>query len=562
MNIVAGWQISDGLGPKENISIRADGPPKKLAVLIEIFSWLTAALRHASIDGVACSDVSVAIWTHKSLRALQCSIQLRDLESLSRERPGSCWYAMYKNTIVVDSLKSARSGPGAGLDIDIQRLANLTGATTPIEYEGGVLLLGRSCILVPVERLPNGGLLWHLLYSSGKEQIELSEADSQLSQRLLVKDVSELLSISHHRVGLWSTSKIILGTKEACYDNIEWTTMPEKKSMWQYQGFSLPFTMAIPHGPGLGIVNNFAAAQQQLNSSSGEVDYVALILNFSKRPLLVYDPHPASRQAWLVPTLSFVLHLVHLYVRYYNLKVDLPYAKARSDGGAAALEAIKGRAEDVILALGDEESNKLTLGKLLNIMCLNILRMAPKKSRLPFGAGTQVMGYEFGDIATVDPKITLRKSEYAFNATHEGWSTYFSTRVTFILCKGLGRVIIPDEGETSAVMEENMLIAPLRCLEPLVQKSSGDLQNGVLGGGYFLHSLHPPIGPCDHCRTLLDRNQAVADYCNRIQSIEKKRWVSGHQSDYCIGATRYGFSGGAIVIGRSVEAKNEEVVIR
>ena len=560
MNIVAGWQNSDGLGPKENISIRADGPPKMLAALTEIFSWLTAALRHASIDGVACSDVSVAIWTHKSLRALQCSIQLRDLESLSRERPGSCWYAMYKNTIVVDSLKSARSDPGAGLDIGIQRLANLTGATTPIEYEGGVLLLGRSCILIPVEGLPNGGLLWHLLYSPGKEQIELSEVDSQLSQRLLVKDVSELLRMSHHRVGLWSTSKIILGTREACYDNIEWTTKPEKKSKWQYQGFSLPFTIAIPHGPGFGIVNNFAVAKQQLNSSSGEVDYVALILNYSKRPLLVYDPHPAERQAWLVPTLSFVLHLVHLYVRYHNLEVDLPYAKAISDGGAAALEAIKGRAESTILALGDEESNILTLGKLLRIICLNILRMAPKKSRLPFGTGTQVMGYEFGDIATVDPTITLRKSEYAFNATHEGWSTYFSPRVTFILCKGLGKAIVPDEWETSSVTEENMLIAPLRCLEPLVQKSSGDIKKGVLGDGYFLHSLHSPFGPCDHCWTSLARNQAVADYCSRIQWIEKKRWVSGHQSDSGIGATRYGYSDGAIVIGRSVNDKNEVVV--
>ena len=331
--------------------------------------------------------------------------------------------------------------------------------------------------------------------------------------------------------------------------------------MWQYQGFSLPFTMAIPHGPGLGMVNNFAVTKQQLNGSSGEVDYIALVLNFSKRPLLVYDPHPAARQAWLVPTLSFLLHLVHVYARYYNLQVDLPYVKAVSDGGAAALKAIKGRAEDKILALGDEESNILTLGKLLKIMCLNILRMAPKKSRLPFGVGTQVMGYEFGDIATMDPKITLRKSEYAFNATHEVWSTYFSPRVTFVLCKGLGRVVAPDEGEISSATEENMLIAPLRCLEPLVQKSSRNLAKGVLGDGYFLHSLHSPFGPCDHCWTSPDGTQATAGHYHRIQGIEKKRWISGHQSDEDgIGTTRYGFPSGTIVIGKSVETKNDMVI--
>ena len=210
MNIVASWQSSGGLGSQENISIRADGPPKIQAVLIEIFLWLTAALRHASLDGVACSDVYVALRTHQFPSAFRCSIELRDLKSLSRKRPGSCWHAMYKNTVVVDCLESTRGDPGAGLDIDFQRLANLTGATTPIEYDGGVLFLGRSCLLIPVQRLPNRGLLWHLLYSYEEEQIELSEADSQVSQRLLMKNAEELLSISYHRVGLWSTSKIVL----------------------------------------------------------------------------------------------------------------------------------------------------------------------------------------------------------------------------------------------------------------------------------------------------------------------------------------------------------------
>lgn len=561
LNVVADWQSVDGLSLKETISIQADGPLKNIAALIEIFSWLTAALRNTSIHGVSCSDVSVEIFTFKeSQNVLQCSIKLRELESLSGRRPGSCWFDMYKSTIVVNSLTSNGSAPGAGLDIDLHRLANLTGATTPIEYEGGILLLGRSSILVPVARLENEGLLWHLLYSSGKEQIELSDADSQFAQRLLIKDTNELLSITHHRVGLWSTYKIILGTNEACYDNIEWTSKSEKKSMWQHQGFSVPLTLGIPHGPSLGLVNNFVAAKQQLNSSSGEVDYVALILDFSKRPLLVYDPHPEGRQAWLVPTLSFVLHLVHLYVRYYKLEVELPYAKAVSDGGAAALEAIKGRAEDMILALGSAESNSLTLGSLLKIMCLNILRMAPKKSRLPFGAGTQIMGYEFGDIAKADPQITLRKSKYAFNAAHEAWSSYFSSRVTFILCKGLGSVIVPHEGEYSSVTQKDMLIAPLQCLVPLVQKSSGNLEQGVLGGGHYLHSPHPPFGPCDQCHALLERN-----HCDRIQCIEKSRWLSASR---CADADRYGVSGGAIVIGRSVKARkwpredSLEVVIR
>lgn len=45
-----------------------------------------------------------------------------------------------------------------------------------------------------------------------------------------------------------------------------------------------------------------------------DIDYLAILRLASRRPMILYDHHPSrGGQAWMVPMLSVMLHMIHTF---------------------------------------------------------------------------------------------------------------------------------------------------------------------------------------------------------------------------------------------------------
>lgn len=94
---------------------------------------------------------------------------------------------------------------------------------------------------------------------------------------------------------------------------------------------------------GATAVANFTIGNRRRNeySQQREEDLEFELRKAKDRQIFLYDP--SSRHAWLVSTLSVILHLAHIFpsrVTLNNKRIPLPYTEPSSDGGAAALKTI------------------------------------------------------------------------------------------------------------------------------------------------------------------------------------------------------------------------------
>ena len=540
-----GWieWVPESLDTPEGLAVSLTGHSLGRRRIIAVLSWLTAALRHARSPRVAFSEVSFTR-VNVSASDLSYDVRLKSLTTLRSGSLGSCWHALFKGTVIVSAKLSLDSKKEMGLHIDLQRLLHISGATIPLEFEGGLLLFGYSSeelsnILVPVEKSIDGSLLWHVISSTICADMGLSTIKDSC-HRLLITDIDEITKAPKHRIGLWTAYKIILGTREANYTEVQWTTTQEKKTIWRLSSVSLPLNGVFPYGT-VGVNPTFAVAKPQIRINPGEVHPFVLLRSFQRKPILLYDPERRERRAWLVPTPNFVLHVAHSYLRHFDLEDRIPFASAVADSGEAAMQALESCEDSPIFTTIDREPYKFSTWNLLQQIAMNIARVeAANASNNTIG--NQLTGYEFGDIATLDLCIRLKKATrpYPFGSDRHKWNEYFSSRVSTIFCSGLGDIILPSGANASSGISvprgKNLLIAPLRCLGELSSREGGEIKLGWLGQTYFLKSVHEPFG---HCR--------CSRPCNRVQSITSESLpLSTDTGQSCI--LRYDCPDGVIVI--------------
>ena len=113
----------------ERLVVSLTGDPLERGQSIAILSWLMAALRHSRSSGVALSEVSFTR-VPVSTPDIFYGVKLKYLTRTQSGSLGTCWYALFKKTVIVSanlSLDSKRNG----LHIDLQRLLHISGATIP-----------------------------------------------------------------------------------------------------------------------------------------------------------------------------------------------------------------------------------------------------------------------------------------------------------------------------------------------------------------------------------------------------------------------------------------------
>lgn len=165
-------------------------------------------------------------------------------------------------------------------------------------------------------------------------------------------------------VGIWPTAKIMLGVQGTKLD-FEDSGLPHRSSVLRPKGFELTAGPSPSGGPTQGIMQG-TKTYEHVNTRQRflcATSYVTALARLSQAVSLVYDRK--AHTGWLVPQISLLLHLCHVYYARMSITSDqpdpIPWAEASTDGASAALYALKSSGDIVISEVGNHTDDRLLL---------------------------------------------------------------------------------------------------------------------------------------------------------------------------------------------------------
>jgi hypothetical protein len=373
---------------------------------------------------------------------------LKPLEPFIVEE-NNCWVGLFEVGIVAKH-HIGRSW-GLGLEIPFDMMVHLTAVESyswvkdessgsESTDEGGFILIGFYTALIPTQRNKNeNGTQWHLEYS--KDRI-LHPSSLQTIQAGWSK-ISDIKVFEQSKcfIGWCGKANIMLGTRELSY-NLRWSGLPTRSQTLHKKGGTATAQIAGTGGP---IQIAFQAAQsyeyvtnQQHFQASAE--YATAITELSRQVALVYDSE--TKQAWLVPKLSLLLHLCHTWFKYYkkrNSQADdpVPFADPSPDGAAAAEEAFDGKGDTVVLDRGPKDKVFLR-GVLVDIN--NRVTESVTTREMPKGA--TLFGSELMDLLS-KPGTGSKLPETKTLPPAEAWLKLVEFADAVLVCSKLGQALQP-----------------------------------------------------------------------------------------------------------------------
>ena len=212
------------------IIVAASGHEQDLLSVGQALSWLCAAIRKSGRHDLSLSTIE------KSLSFDRTRITVLPLQELASSQNYGCWHNLMVRSAIAHGWKIPERDGGVGLEISFEIMTFLSDVEYSLTYNGGLILMGFSSILVPIERLGDG-IQWHLSTSDNETQIRASIIEKLCPRRLFVEDVDEIKE-GRHFLGWCKESKTTLGTQELDIKQISWTQAQEKKNVRSLRALS------------------------------------------------------------------------------------------------------------------------------------------------------------------------------------------------------------------------------------------------------------------------------------------------------------------------------------
>lgn len=287
-----------------------------------------AALRTSSNQQVQYSWLS-AVGPDKA--AVTVSFETCDLPEAEK----SCWTPLFANPTIAEGFPvHKRDNEEQGLEIPLEMMAALGGARYITDYEGGLVLKGFSAMFVPVKRYKQS-VQWHLIFDKQGKGLPYRELRNLPSRRALLDD-HDFLRGARAFLGWWKAAETHLGTQEAAYESINWSSAIEARRPIRFSGAGIGIQWI-----GIGNLNFTIGKKEGPFHFSGDKLFRELIKCASDTPVTLYDLQ--DRRAWLVPALDVMLHIIHTrhHITPYQIggrNVELPTAAPQE--GCSAEDAI------------------------------------------------------------------------------------------------------------------------------------------------------------------------------------------------------------------------------
>jgi len=481
--------------------------------ILEALRWLCEANRKPEDDDsehITASSLeqafSISIDDGTALHAY--SITSRRVPPEEHE-PGSCWRALFKSAFVVS--RPVQRTWGTGLELCFGLMTRLASVQNYLwredDEKGGYIMVGFYTALIPKIRNPvDGTIQWHLEFTTDScmNEDHLSQALSQPYFKVESLDAFDDMRDTKCFLGWSGNANVLLGTRRMTFD-VVWTSLEHQARTMHKKGVNTVVQAGVTAGVIQAVVQiggnwEFASNRQRWEPSR---DYATAITDASQRVALVFDVQ--AQRGWLVPKLSLLLHLCHVYFHHVNRSSagdPIPFALPGPDGAEAAKAAFTNQGDLAVFRIGDNDV--VALRNVVVDLSIGLVNSAktredPRKLLVPVFYGS-----ELKDIVD-KPSVGSDLRKVPVSKAAQGWLPMIG-KIDFIgVCGNLGLAIEPaTKGNCSCQTlpaGRGYLAAHLWCLDIMLRRSGqqgiSDLQHSVvkLGDGEWSFKPHQP---CPH----------------------------------------------------------------
>ncbi|KUL83262.1 hypothetical protein ZTR_10455 [Talaromyces verruculosus] len=415
-----------------------------------------------------------------------------------KDRSLSCWYPLFDKVVVVGKPSDVFS-KDVPLKLSFGALIQLAAVEYPIMVDSGLVLMGYSTALVPIEINNDGQVLWHLEVSDGKQQLRKSELRATKGS-WLQKPTLEELQTREALLGWCASANIQLGTDRLKAANVKWSNARVKHTTWRWRGANLQL-LAQSAAP-LQIGGQFGLSWERgfnIIRFTPQNNYIKCLINSKLESVVLYDV--AAQRAWLVPLISAYHHMLLMYYgkQFPSRKSNqqpIPVITPSSNGASSSFEAL--RFSGGVVVEGEKEDaltiRDLIMGFSINFSETNV--QPPRRSH--------IYGYELLDLVMHSHRSELK----TITVDRQGlaWAPLLK-EVPCLFCAGLGEAIVgmrsskQDSPCNSLPLGEDLLASQLDTIQTLCNKQ-GSTFTSVSGQVTQTHSLVFQQGQlfnqCDH----------------------------------------------------------------
>ena len=513
--------------------IVVEGDRATLISVAEQLAWLSAVIRVAKQDAISSSEVSFQVSADKESTFEIIPLDLKKVE----EDSSTCWLPLFKGSIIASGFPVPERAGQKGIELPFSLMTDQAGMLYPMTYNGGIYLRGFSSLLYPTARSDDGmSVQWHLIESSSDgEHLAAGtipgpeSTGSHEFHWVRCTDIEKLASAQRTFLGYCKHVTVNLGTAEGT-EEAALKQVAHSKADDESHNPGLQLKTFTAGTPGAGILSFVAGTeivrQKGLIYAANErkrQQFLGMCELARDRPVIIYDE--AQKIGWLVPTLSVILHMAHVWASQKNdLLASVPHATAQWDAGEAALTTIKdNRNRELRDELTGEE--KLSLRKLVEDFMVSlderfeIQQLANKDPKPTVKAElSKLYGWDLLDI--VESKSSRRKQL----RMSEGWME-LSEDILVLFCQDVGQIIRPAQDATVCNSwnpippNRQYLAATVSCLQHLSRARGGQENDACLrltNGAYWLSTSASLFDDCPSTETQTSSNPQCI--CNKAKA--------------------------------------------
>ncbi|KAL4744259.1 hypothetical protein BDW72DRAFT_199789 [Aspergillus terricola var. indicus] len=410
----------------------------------------------------------------------------------------ACWPQLFENIVVVVKPLEVFPSGGGLLKLSFGTLLQLAAVEYPVMVESGLVLMGYSTALIPIEINTSGQILWHLEVSCGDQQLRKSELRATQGSWLQRQTLEELQT-AEALLGWCSSAHVQLGTESLKAANVRWSDATTKPTTWRWKGANLQLLAqsAAPMQIGAQLGLSWERIINTVRFTPGG-NYTRCLASSMLEQAVLYDV--AAQRAWLVPLLS-VYH--HMLLIYYGMmfpsssdRRPIPTVKPFSNGASSSFEILK--ASGGVVVEGTNEDT-LTIRELIMGFSINFSMTSVRPPK-----GSRIYGYELLDLVLGSSRSELKAITVERRGL--GWAPLLD-EVPCLFCAELGDAIIGMRGSERESKcnylppGQDLLASPLETIQTLCQKQGSTLTS-VSGRITQTHILVVQQGQlftqCDH----------------------------------------------------------------
>jgi hypothetical protein len=485
--------------------------------VVEALDWLFKNIRASVLDGghhistaayrlerytTAEDDAQSASGASASgLYALRLLIQ-SSVEPLPN-MDNACWLPLFDSCVVIDSPPTTFNSSsaahrifGKGLELSFELMIALTAADFHLVIDGGLVFVGYQTVLYPVETEGECAQFHLIVCKDGQINPYLLE----FGVRYLTDDPRSFRDMRCF-VGWCEAAHINLGTRNLP-TTIRYSGGQDQSTSLELDGYSMISQLgaSAPLSAILGLQTNFRFQRHRVRFTPSN-NYLKLLHDASQQLAVVYDA--AQDRCWLIPKLSLLLHMSHVYaVRHVGASENrIPFVEPHAD----ACEILRSLELSGEIGVFGASSTQYLFRELLLALSINLLKTAEAVRE---SSSRRLYGFEFMDVVDVPGKGTCMR-RLSISTGGRAWVDVANAVGTVIVCSDLGEAITAVEGATRMSptcnhlpRSRNYLATTLPCLARLTEQRGRDLYAGsghiAIADRVSWNVRGDPFSPCEH----------------------------------------------------------------